>query len=433
MFSRIVALQLVVALVSCVSTSWAGNDDEILLGNTAAMTAGAVTATEDSGSALYYNPAGLVEVEDNTIDASGSAYGIRHYDSDGLVVDPQGRAGDGALTEVVLVASAASYVRPIDDDIRVGFGLFVSRWTDFTLHSRLDTGAQKALMTVALSQQTINGIAGLGFAPLPGLRLGFTLHGVYSSGETSFQLGGGNGVAVNGVNATQSIFTSSTGVGLRLGAGVQWEISEVFVVGLSATTPAARIYSATSFDSLVSISLPSNINLFDADFEEKASFGWEWEQPARIRLGAAYRILDGGWVSLDGDIQTPLENDTLDIHRLVTWNLRAGIQAPVADGWKLGGGLFTDRSADEEQAGGHFYGGTFGMRYRSDRALDDSEDVDVLTFETVAALRYAYGNIEAGGLLVDFNAAEPEQLVQERSVTIPVHEVSLHIGGGLRF
>src|SRR5512139_2442862 len=59
--------------------SRAGNDNEFIVGNRAAMLGGTGLATVDDGSATWYNPAGLVHAQSTHVDVSASVYALRLY------------------------------------------------------------------------------------------------------------------------------------------------------------------------------------------------------------------------------------------------------------------------------------------------------------------------------------------------------------------
>jgi hypothetical protein len=53
---------------------FAGNDDELFVGNQAALMGGAVSATVSDLSATWYNPAGLGNAERDQVDVSATVY-----------------------------------------------------------------------------------------------------------------------------------------------------------------------------------------------------------------------------------------------------------------------------------------------------------------------------------------------------------------------
>ncbi len=416
----------------------AGNDDEVLVGNDAALSSGAVIATIGDGSSLYYNPAGLTHIQDDTIDVSGSAYTLRVYDGDGLLLTSDGTVGGDSFTEVVIVPSAVAYVRPLSASVRLGFGVFTLRQSDLTLRAQLSTtlddGRQeRLLLTVRDQTQLMLGILGVGWSIDPRLRLGVSLSVGYLRTETSLQFGAG--VADGDDSPPTEFFALSqldavSGLATRVTAGMQWRLAPRWQVGASVETPGILFYSSSQSDGLVSAI--GDDPVFEPTGAEDSRFSWEPYTPLRARLGAAYVEDDRLWVSVDVDLQSPLTNASVGVDRQTTFNARIGGQMRFAPTWWVGAGLFTDRNGDRVDRGRtDFYGGTFGVRYRRDRRLDtDVEADDDLTFETVIAVRYAYGFGETDAVAVDFGA---EEVVQEVFTRLEVHEISLHVGASLRF
>ena len=115
----------------------AGNDDGILLGNDAALTAGAVVATVNDGSALWYNPAGLAMSTKDSIDVGASAFALRRYDMPGLIRADGGSGGDASFTEIVSIPSALTYVRRFSVNTVGGLALFASEVSDDSLRTSL--------------------------------------------------------------------------------------------------------------------------------------------------------------------------------------------------------------------------------------------------------------------------------------------------------
>ena len=59
---RVLVVRLILCGLVCsaalTNVAHAGNDDGVLIGDEAVLTGGAVTATTDDGSSIWYNPAG---------------------------------------------------------------------------------------------------------------------------------------------------------------------------------------------------------------------------------------------------------------------------------------------------------------------------------------------------------------------------------------
>ena len=154
-----------------------------------------------------------------------------------------------------------------------------------------------------------------------------------------------------------------------------------------------------------------------------------------MRAGVAYEA-ETYSVSADVDYVSPIRNEDTGQDRVAQVNARVGGLVRISPGVWLGAGLFSDRSAAGGPRSVDFYGGTFGLRLRSDRTLDKTkEEDDKLTFETVVAVRYAYGFGNADSirtnLLADPNAGE--EVISLVETDLGVHELTLTIGAGLRF
>ena len=114
----------------CPERAFAGNDDEILLGKQAMMTGGAVTATVADGSSLWYNPAGLAAPEVSTLDVTASAFTLRKYSLPAFLATESGVSADADPIEFLAVPSSITYVRELNPRVHLGFGIFVSKFSD---------------------------------------------------------------------------------------------------------------------------------------------------------------------------------------------------------------------------------------------------------------------------------------------------------------
>ena len=111
-------------------TGLAGNDDEIFLGNDAALVGGAVTATTVSGSALWYNPAGIAGAPFDSVDLSASAATVRWVSITGFLSAPTGEEAAGDYTELLIVPSALTFTRRMGEEWALAAGVFVPRFNE---------------------------------------------------------------------------------------------------------------------------------------------------------------------------------------------------------------------------------------------------------------------------------------------------------------
>lgn len=409
-------------LVLVARPAMAGNEDEFPVGPEAAMTGAAVTATTHDGASAFYNPAGMVGLKEPTLDATVSVYGLRRFDANDFLELEDGRSADASVNEIMVVPVATSYVRPFGRRFSLGGGVFVDKWSDATLRARIVDRPPQALLTAAVREQRLNAVGGAAFALSPSLRFGVSLHVLYTTASVSEQLAEGE----DGRNLSVAIFEDSTGLGVRVGSGLQWDVGAGVTLGLAMVTPAARVYSLVVRDESANITI-AETNAFSGTGEDVDEVSFSTEQPMRTRLGIAYAVLDGGWVSLDGDVMMPLVNEDLVIDRGLEFNVRLGAKLPLTESFTLGLGAFTDRDPNNRDPV-DFYGGSAGITYDNQRHLAADEEDDHITFTTTIALRYAYGVGETGALRVSADGG-----LVNTTTELVTHEASAIVGGGVRF
>lgn len=444
---------MLIAALMVSTTARAGNDDEVLLGDDAAMMGGAVTAVDASGSSLIYNPAGLSDVREDTIDLSVSAFTFRRSVARELLSTSDGERNPADLTEFLIVPAALAYVRPVNDRVRVALGIFQTNAQDFIFNSsleipRMDSRVDDWGLSVARTQNDYQGSLGVGWKVAPTLSLGFAAHVTYSALGFSTQLSGSTrdpGSDMADVFAAESALGASSSWGWRVSAGLQWQAHERVRVGLSVASPSMLITSSRELslflggngvDTVGPLVLPGADASFTSTRTEERVNGFEMILPTRVRLGVAL-TLDGGMVSVDGDYQHAVSNDALDIDRRPVWNLRIGGQLDVSSSVRLGAGLFTDRDSNPRgpnfgDGAVDFYGGTLGMHFGEAHELAESEEDDRIHFETTLALRYSFGHGHINGLLVDSEIGEPSSPVYPRSRFV-IHELALYVASSLLF
>jgi len=436
----------VFSLVLFGSNARAGNDDELFVGNRAAMSGGAVSATVTDSSAIWYNPAGLGAAERAQIDVSGTAYTVRFYSAPRFLSTAGGPSKDGAVTEFVSIPTQIAYVRRLGPAVSLGVGYFVPHASNFVLREQLDVGGAgsgsqwQVAGTFADVQHTA--AAALGFALSPRVRIGFSLIGGYAAATQALSLFG----AVQENGATRASFTQ-TAIGtesrlsLEAGIGLQVDLTPELSIGVSGRSPRVELYENTDVTvNMGGSTLLGQMPMLSAMAVHPST---HHRAPDLLRAGragvaVAYRY-GFGWASAEMDVQPGLYRAEVGVNRKAVVNARLGVYHPVLPSVAIGAGLFTDRTPDAAtesllSGGGDFYGGSLGIELNSEHHLAESEPVDSLVFSTVFALRYAFSNGDFGRALVDPGAlASSGEPFQEAHGTLRTHELGFYVGSALQF
>ncbi|MET0344409.1 MAG: hypothetical protein ABW252_25575 [Polyangiales bacterium] len=433
----------------------AGNDDEILLGNDAALMGGAVVASVNDGSALWYNPAGLALASGSKVDVGASAFTLRTHDAPSLIRWAGGTDGDANFTELVTVPSALTYLRRFGDRVTGGLGLFTSHFNDGSLQASTsfeDVGVARASVLYAGELARYHLIAGVGVQVAPRVSVGIALSGDYQNETDTVRVtitgeqGGQTFIA-----STASSFSSINTLGFHLRAGISVQATDQLRLGVSLESPGFYFFrgahaSVEAIQADLTETPPQLAANTESPSRRGAVFGMY--APVRVRFGGALAV-GGGTLALEADVQSKVKDelddpdivddeDEIMADRVFTWNVRAGARFPVGEHYHLGAGFFTDRGSERKDKVGagrmHFYGGTLGVQYENRRMLapapGETEPRHGLTFSSTVALRYAYGSGKESGISFDPNE---QSGIADRAVQATVHEVTLHLGSGLYF
>jgi len=424
----------------------AGNDDELFVGNRAAMTGGAVSATVMDSSAIWYNPAGLGAVERDQIDVSATAYTFRIHSVARFLSTAGGDSKDGAVTEFVTIPTQIAYVRRLAPRCSLGLGYFVPHASSFVLREGLEVGSAEdgsqwqVAATVADVQHTA--AAAIGLALSSAVRVGFSLIGGYAASTQALSLFGvvhQNGATSGFVGLTE--FGTASRLSLESGLGLQIDLTREITLGVAGRTPRIQLYQKSDVSmSEGTASLGGQMGVLGAAASEPAvqHTGLEVSRAGRAGVAVAYRY-EEGWVSGEVDIQPGLHREAVEVNRKAVVNARLGIYHAIVPTVAIGAGLFTDRAPDAVTEGllfgsGDFYGGSVGVEFNNEHRLAEGEAADSLIFSAAFALRYAFSNGDFGRVIVDPDAILAAQNpFQAGHGTLRTREIGLYVGSGLHF
>lgn len=434
-------------IVSCLllpTAARAGNDDELFVGNQAAMVGGAVISTVNDASSTWYNPAGLGGVDRDQFDLSATVYTLRSYSAPKLISTPSGAYVDGSVTELVVAPAQIAYVRRLSAGTALGFGYFVPKASNFVLRANLtdhdgDPQSQWQLAAAGAQTQHIGAIA-IGHAVNPKLRLGASLIGGYAATTASASLFGSvsPGGETRGSSAINTVDVTSR-FSLQLALGAQWQLTEAVTIGATLRTPDMQLHSRD--DNNFNISVTSLVDPGQPRFgamarEEVESIGVELQKAGRGALSFNYSY-GAGRITAEADLQPGLHRPRLGVDRKAVWNARLGWYHSLSSALAFGVGAFTDRRPDAQpyrliDGTGDCYGGTAGVELNNEHLLAPTERASSLVFKSVFALRYAHCGGDFGRI-----AGNPDGIAddpfQTQKGSIVIHELSLYVGGGLGF
>lgn len=436
-----------IGLVLCISEpALAGNADSFYLGNEAALQAGASTATARSGSSLWYNPAGLARLPHDSIDGSMTALSLslgEDVDLDSAL--PESETQRLRSSSFAVVPASLSYTRRFGFG-GVGVGLFVPNQNKDVLRTRLTAPSPDGGPDVELGVDGYNELqdyyagAALGLSLSPLLDVGAALFATVRSELTILGVAAVLDVPPRTGTAVQHTLEDDQAFGVQPVLGVQLHPGAGWDAGLVLRLPALRLY-AQSQTVLMGVTTTdmAEAPVLEHEFDEQAGFSSTALAPLRATAGLA-RQLGDGQLALELSYQLAQQNETLAVDRRPVFNARLGGQYRASETWTLGGGVFSDRSADRltEDSDGRdvdYYGLSIGAQLDTpygvvSRAGVSYEAERELIFRTTVVLSYLLGTgqIQRAELRQGGNGTTELETLNRDVID---HQLILHFGATL--
>lgn len=428
-------------------TAIAGNLDSYYMAGDAALQSGAATADVRGGGAVWYNPAGLGQVQATALDASVNAYSLRlggHPDFDG--------GEDARVTRLLsidfkVVPAALSLVRRIGP-VGIGVGVFVPNIQSVYLRTLVTAKPSSGGSTevpnfgadsFARAQDYHGGLA-FGAQVAPRVRVGGALFVNYINQLSISSVGLAYGSADNRVSALGHDTVDWQQVGAQLVLGVQLQLNPTWNIGSAIRFPSIRLYETYQRVSMQSWTLESTSPevTHDLVFSERTGFSRATIIPARFHFGTSHQVSDGKF-ALDVNYQVPFRNEEMGLDWKPTFNARVGAQRALDENLNLGLGLFTDRSPTRftgslGESDIHFYGISAAVNWVTDYEVrptrTSTDTTSLLSFGTTLALSYAigFGDVARGEVTLAGPRGGRLDLISEAVVA---HEFTLHLSTSL--
>jgi hypothetical protein len=410
------AVVMVVALLAP-PAALAASPEAVPVSPEAAMTAGAVLASDDVGGGGWYNPASLGAVTRSSVQVGASAYAesATLIDDAATVTLPWGTtSGDIRSLRYSSVPSVLSY----SFKLREGLGLSIGVWTPYhdyeggtttiTSSGAYPTNPPRApplngtfAETYAFTERRDDtwGGVGVGWQATPRLRLGAMLQGAYSTDVWTIDVNTSlkTDSTVPGESGSHVVYSERGDVGilgLRTLFGLQWQAAPEWRLAAAVRGPSIRVFGWGPVNKFLSTAalLPDVApSENQAATETQAARGVTMVEPVRIYGGLTYKeeawtlAIEGDWhPSLNGQFGAFKEG----------WNGRMGATWRSSPDLRVGAGLFYDINSSEGSASMSamkYAGFTGGVIYRPSavvRVLSGGNDWDLLTS---VAVRGAYG------------------------------------------
>jgi hypothetical protein len=278
------------------------NYDNVLLGKDQALEGGAYIARTGDASANFYNPAGLVQSEKTSLNASSTGWVLTRVTSEELntsVTSSKIDAVPGFFGAVI----APPWVGM--RNLRIGLSLTRQvAWAPGEIDESATPSAADEVHRITYSSQasfiTTLYQAAVAWAPISdrSLRLGASLGLANTTFDTEDTLSGLVAVGGNPGQFTSSLRASGNQWDMVFGLGVQWDVVAGLTLGAVVRSPGIRVTSGSLVTYEATELVPGQAPTSAFFRDETGRF--EYRLPLEASFGIAYRF---GGAQVEGDLR----------------------------------------------------------------------------------------------------------------------------------
>ncbi len=306
-----------------------------LVGERAAGMGGAFCAIADEPTAAYYNPAGLVDIEEDYFSLSGSMYQYRVREQSSIT-------GGKKLSSssINIIPTASGTVWHFLDKHRWAFNVFVPEYNDSLIE--FDDASQSPEYHLDNHQQVKETLAGpsLSFALHPGVQVGISLFLYYRqlSEQSSSLVRTTDGIFYN-----SELSQDSKLLGLLPVGGILFKPTDWLNLGFSLRA-GFRTWGFTNYRKVYTTNQGDSANNYSFIRSDKTESG---VVPFSFRAGAAFAAWPGGQLSVDLSMHDKYRAKTLygEINYNIVPNTHVGLRQMITPDWSFLAGFYTDLTA----------------------------------------------------------------------------------------
>jgi long-subunit fatty acid transport protein len=410
MYKRIVIIALIeiCALGPGALSASESNYQPYILGLRASGMAGAVSADAEGMDACYYNPAGLANSQSGSISASANLYGIQHSKVDDNLYPSE----DLTANTLATIPTGISLIFPYNDNLKWAFSVFVPMQISAKEIESFITDNKEHYYNFSNSLQVFLIGPSLGYKANDKLNLGISVYCAYTSSSQFLNLFWKDYNYSFSADYKYSVYAAV------VSAGIQYKLTDVFNLGLSATSPSIRIAGkGTLHESAVmsSSETPNPVSVYEDNLEAdngipaQIKMGISYNVPKKFALGfdATYHFAHSyDWLQEEDACSQPECSNSINIrrsHKAIT-DFQAGGEYYINKKYPVRAGFFTSFSSAPDPEPGKqnelpqidLYGFTASFGIEIEHVI------------TTLGAQYVFGNGKTMGYkLIDTNTLEP--------------------------